>query len=75
MKNYLCPFVTEINDDGRKMEVIYISNDKTSEDFFDAFINTMQLGFALGFGAKKDSFIKKFSIKCVPALIVLTGDG
>jgi len=39
MKNYLVPFVTEINDDGKKMEVIYISNDKSAEDFKDAFID------------------------------------
>jgi len=33
------------------------------------------MGVALAFSNDRKPLIKKFNVKCVPALIILTGDG
>lgn len=64
----------EINSDSKQMEVVFVSGDKTQEEFTMYYGEMPWLALPRG-DARLPNLAKKFEVKGVPRLIILKQDG
>ena len=64
-------FYEEINEDGKKFEVIFMSRDKTESDYTNYFTKMMSWIAYKYKDERIEKFIEKFGVKGIPGLLIL----
>ena len=64
----------ETNENGKVLEVVFISGDKTQEEFDKYYAEMPWLALPKG-DARQGAIAKKFAVKGVPRLVILKPDG